>query len=74
MEEKMLNFNLLNGMDAKIKIKKILNKFLKIPLRKLLLIPIFNNNISIHNNKYFFVLCFSIILIEERKNPIKPSL
>jgi hypothetical protein len=74
MEKKMLNFNLLNGIDAKIKIKNILNKFLRIPLIYLLLIPILNNNISIQNNKYFFSLCFSIILIEERKNPIKPSL
>ena len=70
----MLNFNLLNGIDEKNKIKNILKKFLRIFLKLLLLISIHKNIINIHNNKYFFVLCFSIILINERKNPINPHL
>jgi hypothetical protein len=33
MKEKMLNFNLSNGIDANIKIKNMLKSFKRIPLK-----------------------------------------
>jgi hypothetical protein len=62
----MLIFNFLNGIEAKIKIRSVLNKLLRIALKEFLLILNNNNNVNIIKKVYFLCIFFSIILIEEK--------
>ena len=71
----MIIFIFSNGIEAKITIKNVVNIILRVPLRELLLNKNWDKNPSINTNIIFLVtFVFSIILIEERKNPAKPSL
>lgn len=64
----MITFVFSNEIDAKIKIKRVVNIILAISLIELLLYKSCDGNASINNNTILLLtFIFSIILIEERK-------